>query len=84
MKDVSEIGRPLRITATNATLNSNGFVGILVASSTAGSIAISDSTGVILNTMVLPVGFTPLKIRSTGATTITVAGTLDATLILVE
>lgn len=88
MKDVASLGRPFRLTATVSNLNSPGIIGIIVASSTSGSIKIEDkpngTTTTELNTMILPVGFTPLNMRCTGDTTITVAGTLDATLILTE
>ena len=81
MKDVAIIGRPLRLTATNTTLAGVGLIGLLVATSTAGTVTIADSTGTLLNAMPVVAGtYYSLQVRLIGAVTITVGGTLDALL----
>ncbi len=87
MQDVAILGRPLRITATVNNLNSPMIIGVICAASTAGTITIADSaqsggTTQLATTTLTAGTFLPLYMKCAGATTITVGGTLDATLIL--
>ena len=71
----------LNFIATNATLTNVNPVGVLVASSTGGTIRLTDTAGTICNTMtVVTGGWYPMPCTSLGTLAITVGGTLDATL----
>ncbi len=71
----------LNLTATNASLSAGTLVGILVASSSAGTIKVADGKGTICNTMsVAAATYYPMPADFVGGLTITVGGTLDATL----
>lgn len=87
MQDVAILGKPLRITGTVSNLNAPMIIGVIVAASTAGTIKIDDTAQAggttQLNTTTLTAGtFLPLYMKCAGNTTVTVGGTLDATLIL--
>lgn len=71
----------LNFTATNTQLSAGTLVGILVASSAAGTIKVADGKGTIVNTMsVAAATWYPMPSDYLGGLTITVGGTLDATL----
>jgi len=81
MNKVSEAGKRLNFTATTTQLRDGNLVGILVASSTAGTIKVADAAGTIVNTMSVTAGqYYPMPFEFRGGLTITVTGTLDATL----
>ena len=80
MNKVSEAGKRLNFTATTTQLRDGNLTGILVASSTAGTIKVADPQGTIVNTMSVTAGqFYPMPCDFRGGLTITVGGTLDAT-----
>ena len=80
-QEVFEGDKRLNITATNAQLSAGNLLGILVASSTSGTIKVADGKGTICNTMNVSEGvFYPMPCKYLGGLTITVGGTLDATL----
>jgi hypothetical protein len=71
----------LNFTATS-TLGGNGgyLIGIAVASASTGTIKVADDAGTIQNTTSVAAGqFYPMPVRFVGTLTITVGGTLDAT-----
>lgn len=71
----------LNLTATNAALGAGTLVGILVASSSAGTLKVADGKGTICNTMsVAAATYYPMPCDFVGGLTVTVGGTLDATL----
>ena len=71
----------LNFTANNSQLTAGMLVGVLVASSTGGTIRVADTAGTICNTMaVVAGGWYPMPCNYVGTLTITVGGTLDATL----
>lgn len=71
----------LNFTATNTSLTAGKLKGILVASSTAGTIKVADGKGTICNTMSVAAGtYYQMPADYVGGLTITVGGTLDATL----
>lgn len=81
MNDVAILGRPRRLNATLSNLADCGLIGFLCSTSTGGTLAISDGSGVLLAAMACTAGqYYPLNIRCTGAVTITVGGTLDGML----
>jgi hypothetical protein len=70
----------INLTATDATLANVVLERIVVASSTSGTIAITDSRGTILATMsVAAKDNIVLKLRTIGTVTITIANTLNCT-----
>lgn len=79
---VFEGDRRLNFTATTTAIADAGnILGILVASSTAGTIKVADGKGTICNTMSVTAGtFYRMPCRYVGGLTITVTGTLDATI----
>jgi hypothetical protein len=80
MNKVSEAGKRFNFTATNTKLRDGNLTGILVASSNSGTIKVEDPHGVIVNTMSVSAGqFYPMPCDFRGGLTITVGGTLDAT-----
>lgn len=84
---VFEVGnRALNITATNASLVGGGsLLGVFVASSTAGTLRVADTTGTLVNTFTPAVAtFYRLPTKWTGTLTITVGGVLDATVFFVQ
>ena len=71
----------LNFTATNTQLTAGTLVGILVASSSTGTVKVADGKGTICNTMsVAAATWYPMPCDYVGGLTITVGGTLDATL----
>ena len=79
-QEVYEGSKRLNFTATTTALSTGNLLGILVASSTAGTIRITDLDGVIVNTMaVMSATFYRIPCSFRGGMTITVTGTLDAT-----
>lgn len=73
--------RALNLTATNATLLLGGkLIGVFVASSAAGTLKFADTTGTLVNTFSATAAtFYQLPTAWVGTLTITVGGTLDAT-----
>lgn len=91
MEFVAEIGEPLRFTATQTLVGAPKLMGILCSTSTGGTITIADLGGgggaarTLISLMPLTAGqFYPLLMNTIGTVTITVAGTLDATLTMVR
>ena len=78
--EVIEGDKRKNFTAT-ATIEGGGhLIGILVASTTSGTVAVADGAGVILGTTAVVAGqFYPLPCKWIGTLTITVANTLNAT-----
>jgi hypothetical protein len=78
-----ESGKPLNITATNATLTGGGrLIGIWVSSASGGpTIKVADRDGTIANTFT-PVAATFYRIPAiwNGTLTVTIANTVDCTL----
>lgn len=80
MNKVSEAGKRLNFTATTTQLRDGHLTGIAVASSAAGTIKVADAAGTIQNTTSVTAGqFYPMPCDFRGGLTITVGGTLDAT-----
>lgn len=80
-QEVYEGSERLNITATNTALKSGNLLGILVASSTGGTLKVADVNGTICNTMAVAAGgFYRMPCRFKGGLTVTVGGTLDATI----
>ena len=82
-QEVFEGDKHLNFTATVAAGPVSGnLLGILVASSSAGTIKVATTVnGTIVNTMSVVAGtFYPMPCKYKGALVITVTGTLDATL----
>lgn len=75
-----------RITATDATIKTGQgqtghLFGILCSSTTAGTFAVTDSNGTITGTVTPAAGqFVPIPCEFQGTLTVTVGGTLDATI----
>ena len=79
MERVVESGKRLNITATNTSLSDGFLMGIFV-SQTSGTIKVEDSKGVIANTFSPMAGtFYPLPCQYFGTLTVTISGTVDAT-----
>ena len=79
MERVVESGKRLNITATNASLSDGFLMGIFV-SQTSGTIKVEDGKGVIANTFSPIAGtFYPLPCQYLGTLTVTISGTVDAT-----
>jgi len=79
--EVFEGSDRLNITATNTALKSGNLIGILVASSTSGTLKVADVNGTICNTMNVTEGsFYRMPTRFMGGLTVTVGGTLNATI----
>lgn len=80
MNKVTEAGKRFNFSATTGKLRDGNLTGILVASSTSGTIKVEDAHGIIVNTMSVSAGqFYPMPCDFRGGLTITVGGTLDAT-----
>ena len=82
-----EVGRPIYITnAANATLpKGTRLLGVFCSSSTSGTIKLDDGTNTLVDTVTLVAGTwhrLPLILHKD--TTVTVGGTLKATLVVVE
>lgn len=75
----------LNITATNATLGSGKLLGIFVSqASSTPTIKVADGSGTIANTFTpLPGTFYPFPCRFTSTLTVTIGGTVDATIFYV-
>jgi hypothetical protein len=83
MQSVVEGGSRLNITATNATLKGGGsLLGIFVASASGTpTVKVADTAGTIANTFTPTAAtFYPLPCRFTGTLTVTIGGTVDATI----
>ncbi len=79
MERVVESGKRLNITATNASLSDGFLMGIFV-SQTSGTIKVEDGKGVIAYTFSPIAGtFYPLPCQYFGTLTVTISGTVDAT-----
>lgn len=82
--EVFEGDKRFNFSATNAAVGSKQggqLLGVLVASSTAGTLKVEDGVGTICNTMSVTAGvYYPMPCRYKGLLTVTVGGTLDATL----
>jgi hypothetical protein len=78
---VFEAGRYLNITATNTTLKDTGLMGIFVSqASSTPTIKVADGNGTIANTFTPEAGrFYSLPTLVEGTLTITISGTVDAT-----
>lgn len=73
--------RRLNFTATSTDLTQGTIIGVLVASATTGTIKVADAKGTICNTMsVAAGGWYPMPCKFIGGLTITVGGTVDATI----
>lgn len=78
--EVFEGDKRLNFTATNTTLSAGNLLGILVSQSTGGTLTVADTKGTICNAMpVAAAGFYRMPCKFVGGLTITVGGTLDAT-----
>lgn len=87
MKDVVELASfTLNITATNATLVSIGLMGIFVGQASATpTIKVADTQGTIVNTFTPAAGtYYPIPKRIMGTLTVTISGTVDATIFGVQ
>jgi len=81
IQEVYEGDKRLNITATNTALVSGNLLGVLVASSSTGTLKFADVDGTIVNTMSVAAGtFYRIPCRFRGGLTVTVGGTLDATI----
>lgn len=82
--EVFEGDKRLNFTATTADAGSaqgGQLLGVLVASSSSGTLKVEDGIGTICDTMSVSAGvFYPMPCRYTGLMTLTVGGTLNATL----
>lgn len=81
MQKIIESGNRLNITATNATLERVSLMGIFVSqASSVPTIKVADASGTIANTFT-PVAGTYYKMpcETHGALTVTISGTVDAT-----
>jgi hypothetical protein len=80
-EEVFEGDKRYNFSATCTPAGSGGnLLGILVASSTSGTIKVADTYGTICNTTSVTAGqFYPMPCKWRGTLTITVGGTLDAT-----
>ena len=79
-QEVYEGDKRLNFTATNTTLKSGSLLGVLVASADTGTLKFADPDGTIVNTMSVAAGtFYRIPCRFKGGLTITVGGTVDAT-----
>lgn len=78
--EVFEGDKRLNFTATTTALKSGTLLGIMVASSSSGTVKVADGDGTIVNTMsVAAATFYRIPCKFKGGLTITVTGTLDAT-----
>ena len=85
--NVVEGGQRLNITATNATITGAGnLIGIFVASASGSpTIKVADTGGTIANTFTPTAAtFYPLPCRYIGTVTVTIGGTVDATVFYVR
>lgn len=81
MQKVVEIGDRKNITATNAELRDVGLMGIFVSQASASpTVKVADAAGTIINTFTPVAGtYYPIPCRAVGTVTVTIAGTVDAT-----
>ena len=81
MQSVIESGKRLNITATNTTLSAKRLMGVFVSQASATpTLKVADSVGTIANTFTPVAGtFYPLPCGTTGTITVTISGTVDAT-----
>lgn len=83
MQTVIEVGKRLNITATNATLTNGGcLMGVFVSqASSTPTLKVADTAGTIANTFTPEAGrYYPLPTEWTGTLTVTISGTVDATI----
>lgn len=81
MTQVYEGDLRYNFTATNTALKSGNLLGILVASATTGTLKVADGDGTICNTMSVTAGtFYRMPCKFKGGLTVTVGGTVDATI----
>ena len=79
-EEVFEGDKYKNFTATTTIENSGNLLMILVASSSSGTIKVADTANTIVNTMSVSAGTPyPMPCKWRGTLTITVTGTLDAT-----
>lgn len=85
---VCETGNYARIATATTTVVRSGptrVLGVIVASTTAGTVQIFDNTSVAapiaLNTAQFPVGFTPLPMTLNTGLTVVTGGTIDCTIV---
>ena len=85
MQTVVESGKRLNITATNTSLSGGHLMGIFVSSaSSTPTIKVADSKGTIANTFnVVESTYYPLPCQFLGTLTVTLGGTVDATIFYV-
>ena len=81
LQQVNEAGNKLNITATNATIQDGNLLGIFVSQASASpTIKIADAAATIANTFTPNAGqFYPFPCKIRGTLTITISGTVDAT-----
>lgn len=82
MNKVSESGKHLNITATNSQLKEGNLLGIFVSqASSTPTLKVADAKGTIANTFTPTAGvFYRLPAVFRGVLTVTVGGTVDATI----
>lgn len=82
MQIISETGcKRLNVTATNTALTGVDLVGVFIsAAASVPTLKVADSKGTIINTMTPTVGaYYKIPCRTVGTVTITISGTVDAT-----
>lgn len=81
MQTVVESGKRLNITATSASLSSGYLMGIFVSqASSSPTIKVADGKGTIANTFTPLAGsYYPMPCGFIGTLTVTIGGTVDAT-----
>lgn len=82
MQEVVEVGKRLNITATNTTLRGNkNLMGVFVSQASGSpTLKVADSAGTIMNTLTPEAGrYYPLPCETIGTITVTISGTVDAT-----
>jgi hypothetical protein len=82
MEKVIEVGDRKNITATNAELKDVDLMGIFVSQASATpTIKVADSGGTIVNTFTPSAGtYYPMPCRVISTLTVTISGTVDATI----
>jgi hypothetical protein len=85
MQPVVESGRRLNITATNTSLVQGNLMGIFVSqASSTPTLKVADGDGTIANTFTPVAGtYYPLPCQFKNTLTVTISGTVDATLFFV-